>query len=356
MYFEKFSFGIIQWYEQNKRDLPWRQYSDPYIIWLSEIILQQTRVDQGLSYFYKFVTTYPTVESLALAEEQDVLRLWQGLGYYSRARNLHFSAKKIHKDHNGVFPGSFKSLLELKGVGRYTAAAIASFAYKEKVAVVDGNVLRVLSRIFGITADIASGTGMKDFEKLANDLLPNLNSHIYNQGIMEFGALHCTPQLPKCPTCPFSSFCYAFEHSAQKSLPVKSKKIKKKERFFNYLIFKWDSSILMRRRDKNDIWEGLFEFLLLESSDSITSPHTLLASSQPQFIELGFSNLSLVNEKKHVLTHQNIYAKFWFVDLKDESGYQSALKLFDLQSFQIDEIHSLPKPVLINNFLINHIF
>ncbi|HEX8547868.1 MAG TPA: A/G-specific adenine glycosylase [Cytophagaceae bacterium] len=356
MKFEKFSWGILEWYENNKRDLPWREYTDPYIIWLSEIILQQTRVDQGLSYFNKFIAKYPTVELLAEAEEQEVLRLWQGLGYYSRARNLHFSAKKINEDYEGVFPPSYQALLKLKGVGRYTAAAIASFAYKEPVAVVDGNVLRVLARVFGIKDDIASGRGMKEFERLAADLLPSLNSHIYNQGIMEFGALHCTPQLPKCVTCPFNSFCYAFQHSAQKTLPVKSKKLKKKERYFHYLVFKSNDSLLMQRRGSNDIWKGLFEFLLLEGNDSFTTPQTILAEKHIDFTDAACINLVLLSEKKHILTHQNIYAKFWLVEIHDEAMYGRALKIFDLQSFEIEEVHTLPKPVLINNFLINHIF
>ncbi|MFP4091343.1 MAG: A/G-specific adenine glycosylase, partial [Cyclobacteriaceae bacterium] len=210
---QDFAERIIGWYHHHKRDLPWRHSRDPYIIWLSEIILQQTRVVQGLPYFMRFAEAFPTVYDLASASQQEVLRLWQGLGYYSRARNMHACARLIVEQHNGVFPLHYQELLQLKGVGPYTAAAIASFAYNETVAVLDGNVFRVLARVFGVEDDISSGQGQKRFQALAAQLVPEGKAGEYNQAIMEFGALQCTPQSPACLLCPLSEICYAFHHN-----------------------------------------------------------------------------------------------------------------------------------------------
>ena len=219
-----FSNHIRDWYNSNKRDLPWRNTTDPYSIWLSEIILQQTRVTQGLSYYLKFIDRYPTVHNLADADENDVLKTWQGLGYYSRARNLHFSAKYISKTLNGTFPSSSDELKKLKGVGEYTAAAIASFCYKEPVAVLDGNVFRVLSRYFGISTPIDSTNGKKEFKELAAECLNNQFPDEHNQAIMEFGALQCTPKSPSCSGCPLSVNCVAYNDDLVSQLPLKSKK------------------------------------------------------------------------------------------------------------------------------------
>ena len=257
-----FADSILNWYAKNKRDLPWRHTNNPYFIWLSEVILQQTRVKQGLPYYEKFVETYPTVQELAEADEQNVLRLWQGLGYYSRARNLHAAAKFVHQELAGKFPENYQDLLKMKGVGQYTASAIASFAYNEKVAVVDGNVFRVLARVFGVDTDIASHRGAKEFGALASFLLPNNQTDEYNQGIMEFGALQCTPQKPNCMYCPMQSGCVAFQEGKQKELPVKIKKIKIKNRYFHYLIFEYQKDgatyLALKKRVGKDIWKVCF--------------------------------------------------------------------------------------------------
>ncbi|MFB0925151.1 MAG: A/G-specific adenine glycosylase, partial [Vicingaceae bacterium] len=231
-----FSEKLIVWYNEHKRDLPWRKTTDPYQIWLSEIILQQTRVNQGLDYFNKFIKKHPDIHSLAQSSEKDVLNLWQGLGYYSRARNLHFTAKYISNELNGEFPTEYKDILNLKGVGEYTAAAIASFAYKEAYPVVDGNVYRVLSRMFGIENPIDSTEGKKVFKQLATELIDTKNPDTYNQAIMEFGALQCTPKKPNCEDCPYLLECFAYKNGLITELPKKEKKIKQRNRYFNYLV------------------------------------------------------------------------------------------------------------------------
>ncbi len=233
-----FSNTLINWYLQNKRELPWRNTKNPYYIWLSEIILQQTRVAQGLPYYLNFITTFPTVKALANTSEEEVLKLWQGLGYYSRARNLHATAKHISAELNGIFPNNYADLLKLKGVGEYTAAAIASFSYNEDIAVVDGNVFRVLSRFFGVESDISDNKTRKEFQSLANSILPKGKASDFNQAIMEFGAIQCVPKSPNCSDCIFNTNCYALQKNKVGELPVKTKKIKIKNRFLNYIIVK----------------------------------------------------------------------------------------------------------------------
>src|ERR1043165_6651460 len=256
-----FSGKIMTWYEQNKRDLPWRNTRDPYLIWLSEVILQQTRVDQGMAYYHKFAEAFPTVKDLAKADSDKVMKLWQGLGYYSRARNLHAAAKMVAGKYKGVFPASYEGIKELKGVGDYTAAAIASFAFKLPHAVVDGNVYRVLSRVFGIETPIDSTQGKKEFNKLANELLDISNPADHNQAVMEFGSQFCKPVNPDCKSCFFNTKCFAFKHSKVPELPVKSKKTKVRSRYLNYfIIVDKNGSIFVHKRQKKDIWEGLYEF------------------------------------------------------------------------------------------------
>ncbi len=307
---------------------------------MSEIILQQTRVNQGLPYYYRFVEAYPSLDKLAAAPEQEVLRHWQGLGYYSRARNMLKSAQYIQQELNGKFPPDFKSLKTLKGVGNYTAAAIASFAYHEKVAVVDGNVYRVLARIFGIYTDITSPAGQKEFAALANNLLPDTDSHLFNQGIMEFGALHCVPINPSCQDCIFQDVCVAKAKDLQSLLPVKKKSLKKRERYFNYLVLEVRKRLVLSERKGKDIWTGLYEFPLQESRSLWNSKKQV----QKAWPELQLSNLSISKEYKHVLSHQNIHAVFWMA--KAESCENVPGKLFTIK-----EIQDLPKPVLISRFL-----
>ncbi|HIP35281.1 MAG TPA: A/G-specific adenine glycosylase [Crocinitomix sp.] len=289
----EFTTLIQQWYRLNKRDLPWRNVNCAYKIWISEIILQQTQVVQGLDYYDSFIKKYPTVYALANATEQDVLHLWQGLGYYSRARNLHFTAKQIVNEFNGVFPNTYNLIIKLKGVGDYTASAIASFAFNEPHAVVDGNVYRVLSRVFNINTPINSSKGIKAFKQLASTLLDNKKPGVHNQALMEVGALICKPKLPLCHQCPLNHICLGFKNSNQLNFPVKIKKVNIKKRTLNYLVVtdKKDT-IVIKKRDKGDIWQGLYDF---PSADHY----------------LNTSHILLDCEIKHILTHQHITAKFW---------------------------------------------
>ena len=337
---------IINWYSQHKRDLPWRNTQDPYKIWLSEIILQQTRVAQGLPYYEKFVNTLPTIEDFAKAEIDLVLRLWQGLGYYSRARNMYETAQMIMNDYGGKFPTTYKDLLKLKGIGSYTAAAIASFAFNEPVAAIDGNVFRVLSRLFGIETDILSTQAKKVFGEIAQEMLDETQADIFNQAMMEFGAMQCTPANPNCMFCPVSLECYANQTQAQAKFPVKEKKLKIKNRYLTYFVVEVDKQILMKQRKEKDIWTGLFDFYLLESA----TPLEDLTEVEDIFLQTLFAEAKHIGFDKaltHQLTHQKLYVKFWRVELEKlpvelPLGYQF---------YSIDEIEHLAKPILIENYL-----
>jgi A/G-specific adenine glycosylase len=344
-----FSTALIDWYDLNKRDLPWRNTDDPYVIWLSEIILQQTRVKQGLPYFQSFLDHFPTVETLADASEQEVLKLWQGLGYYSRARNMLVCARQIVLEYNGQFPNDYERLLKLKGVGKYTAAAIGSFAFKIPVAVIDGNVFRVLSRIFGIDDDIADSKSYYVFEKKAQLLLDQKFPDKFNQAIMEFGALHCTPKNPNCEDCIFKSQCFAYHKDLQAILPVKKKKIKKRTRFFNYCLISYENQVLVRKRGPKDIWEGMFEFLLIETEEKKSID--ILLSNDLKFLD-GLSNLSTCSENyKHVLTHQTIFASFLRFSLKDIESFEFIKNKFDMKMISFDELDLLPISRLTDKYL-----
>lgn len=339
----KFSNKLIYWYLQNQRDLPWRQTSNPYFVWLSEIMLQQTRVAQGLSYYLKFTTTFPTVFHLAKASENTVLKMWQGLGYYSRARNLHFTAKLIANELDGKFPTSYKEIIKLKGIGDYTASAIASICFNEPTAVVDGNVYRVLARYYGIKTPINSTAGIKEFKTLAQSLLDVKKPGTFNQAIMDFGALHCKPQNPLCSTCIFKESCVAVEKNLQKELPVKDKKIKVTKRYFNYLVVVTASNkTIINERKGKGIWQGLYQFPLIESKKTICKNELC---DTPEFTEL-FSNettLSLFNKKEivHKLSHQHLHTQFWVVET---NSHPNATILWQ------DTSH-FPVPILIANFL-----
>lgn len=330
-----FANRIMTWYQEYKRDLPWRSVRDPYKIWLSEIILQQTRVSQGLPYYLRFIEKYPTVKYLAKADVQEVLRFWQGLGYYSRARNLHACAKRVMEEHEGKFPESFETLKKLPGIGDYTAAAIASICFKEPVAVVDGNVYRVLARIFGIDTAINSPKAKKEFFELSNKLISNGYPDVYNQAVMEFGALHCKPQNPLCEECPFAKQCVANLKDLQGMLPIKEKKQKIRKRYFYYSVYQQGKSLAFKKREKKDIWQGLYDFELLESSKPITKSALEKATAGKRY--------QLSEEYKHVLSHQIIYARF--VIFKDES------KNNNISFYTLKKVSALPKPVLISNFL-----
>ncbi|MBB6612951.1 A/G-specific adenine glycosylase [Pontibacter sp. Tf4] len=346
-----FSQTLITWYHRHKRNLPWRSTTDPYFIWLSEVILQQTRVNQGLPYYHKFTEAYPTVQDLAAAPEDEVLRLWQGLGYYSRARNMHHTAKQIVQEYGGNFPGNYSELLKLKGVGSYTAAAIAAFAFKEQVAVLDGNVFRVLSRVFGISDDIAAPASRKIFQEQADKLVPADEPDTYNQAIMEFGAIQCTPVMPDCLFCPLQQSCFAFTHGLVQELPVKSKAKAARPRYFHYLVFAWQGRYYMRKRLEGDIWQGLYDFYLYESADKHLDADALLAELNAAGIPVAADHFSGPRkEYKHVLSHQKITAKFYLIQLserlKNEVEQETRLAIYNPE--KIDE---LPKPVLISNYL-----
>lgn len=306
-----FSEILIKWYHHSKRDLPWRETTDSYKIWLSEVILQQTRVAQGLEYYHNFVEYFPTVNDLASVEEEVVLRLWQGLGYYSRARNLHKAAKLVIEDYAGQFPTDYSTLLKLPGIGEYTAAAIASFSANEVQAVLDGNVFRVLARFFGIKEPINSSKGKKIFLTLANDLIDPDNPALYNQSIMEFGALQCKPKNPDCATCPISSTCYAYTHNEVAVFPLKVKKAKSRDRYFNYFVIRDEDHILVNRRGKGDIWQHLYDFPLIETTEEL-APGAWV--DHEEIVQAFGSNIIFEHVSapyKHVLSHQNIYARFF---------------------------------------------
>ena len=334
-----FEAEITRWYKLNKRDLPWRKTRDPYLIWLSEIILQQTRVNQGLSYYEKFSEKYPTVQDLANEKEEEVLKLWQGLGYYSRARNMHFTAKYIVENLNGKFPSSYDEILKLKGVGEYTAAAVASFSFDEKKAVLDGNVFRLLSRYFGIHLPIDSSSGKKEFKSLANDLILDKEPGTYNQAIMEYGALVCTPKVPGCKSCRLSINCEALSKNEVDILPLKSKKINKRDRFFNFLVISDGESTYLQQRLEKDIWIRLFQFPLLETEQEISSiENNSLIDSKHYLVN--------VSDHKHLLSHQTIYAKFWLFKSETALPQNSKFKIVS-----ISEIHNYAVPKLIENYL-----
>ncbi|MGV9003012.1 A/G-specific adenine glycosylase [Flavobacterium sp.] len=339
-----FSKTLVSWYLQNKRELPWRNTVNPYPIWLSEIMLQQTRVAQGLPYFLKFTERFPTVFDLATADEETVLKLWQGLGYYSRARNLHQTAQTVAEDFDGKFPSTYKELLKLKGIGEYTAAAIASFAFNENVAVVDGNVFRVLARYFDIETDIASSAAKKEFTALAQELLPKGKANIFNQAIMEFGALQCVPKNPDCKNCVLNDSCLALKYKKVTQLPVKLKKTKVQKRFFNYLIFKDErGNTLLQKRTQKGIWHNLYEFPLLETLEELTDITTIELIKSQSFVQNKIEYIKLMNTTKiaHKLSHQHLSISFWeiTVDGTLDNGIDSNAAL------------AFPFPIVIFNFI-----
>tara|TARA_R110002072_G_scaffold281965_3_gene444661 strand:- start:2623 stop:3645 length:1023 start_codon:yes stop_codon:yes gene_type:complete len=330
-----FSLSIRNWYRLNKRDLPWRDTSDAYFIWLSEIIMQQTRIQQGASYYLKFISNYPTVQDLANANERDILNDWQGLGYYSRARNLHYSAKTICEKYNGIFPKTYQEIIELKGIGQYTASAISSFAFGEVKAVVDGNVYRLLSRVFDIEIAIDSTSGKKYFQKLADELINNKHPGEHNQAIMELGSLVCKPANPLCDECPLNDTCLAFSKKNIDQRPVKLKKTKVRNRYFHYFIFKQENKILIEQRTAKDIWQNMFQFPLFES-DGKSEDH----------IQQLWQNQSYQSEViTHILSHQKISAVFHHIDSFPKERNEKWMEI------GITEVQDHPLPRLIDKYL-----
>ena len=341
----KFSNSLLHWYLQHKRDLPWRNTTNPYHIWLSEIMLQQTRVAQGTPYYLKFTEAFPTIFDLANASEEQVLKLWQGLGYYSRARNLHVTAKYIANELNGVFPCNYNGLLKLKGVGEYTAAAIASFAYNEVVPVVDGNVFRVLARYFDVETDIASSGAKKEFTALANELIPPDNPSGFNQAMMEFGALQCVPKNPNCKSCIFNESCLALSKKKVAQLPVKLKKIKVTNRFLNYLVFIDNkNATLINQRTEKGIWQNLYEFPVIETDDEATI-EVIKDKIKVDFKDKNIKMVTIFNDKTiiHKLSHQKLHINFF--EVRVATNLENNIALAAIENF--------PFPIVIFNFIQN---
>lgn len=312
-----FQENLLAWYNPEDRPLPWKGIQNPYHIWLSEIILQQTRVEQGLAYYLRFVETYPSIQDLAAAPDDEVMKLWEGLGYYSRARNLLAAARYVAHELGGVFPKTYEGIRLLKGVGPYTAAAIASFAYNLPHAVVDGNVFRVLARFFGISTPQDTTEGKKQFTELAETLLDASQAGRYNQAIMDFGATVCLPRNPQCKKCPLQSGCVALKEQRIGELPVKSKKIVKTERFFHYLVFNFEGQALIQKREEKDIWQELYQFPLLEN-ESLEQSWELLQAQLQEKTGLSLPSHTLRKGSKvfqQLLTHQVVNARFWEIDL-----------------------------------------
>ncbi|MEX2350372.1 MAG: A/G-specific adenine glycosylase [Flavobacteriaceae bacterium] len=341
-----FTSKLIQWYRQHKRDLPWRKTKEPYRVWLSEIMLQQTRIDQGLSYYLKFIETFPTVHHLASASEEEVLKLWQGLGYYSRARNLHHTARYVVENGNGKFADNYKDLLALKGIGDYTASAIASICYNEPQAVVDGNVYRVLSRVFGIKTPVNATGALKEFKAVAQKHLDSKDPGEFNQALMEFGALYCKPQNPDCNHCIFKEDCYAFNHQMVTELPVKTSRTKVRNRFFNYLVvLSSDDKTILEKRTASGIWKNLYQFPLIEKKEN----QALEIKEVKEFLNVAeIESISLYSEKPvvHKLSHQHLHIQFWIV-------YSGNL---GTAGIPFTEIEQLPVPIVLHNFIVNFSF
>jgi A/G-specific adenine glycosylase len=339
---------LLLWYNSHKRDLPWRKNLNPYNVWISEIVLQQTRINQGIHYYNRFIDKYPDNLSLASANEEEVLKMWQGLGYYTRARNLHFASKQILNEFNGTFPNNFSELKKLKGVGEYTAAAIASIVFNEPVAAIDGNVYRVLARLFAIDLPANSASGKNYFKKMANDLIdPNLPGD-FNQAMMEFGALQCVPANPDCSICPFRNECAAFRIDSVSKFPIKKRTPKIKDRFFHYFIIEQGQSVLFKQRTGEDIWKNMYDFPLLETNNPLTPEELMHTESWKHF----FNNKKVTiikqsEEISHLLSHQRIHARFYHLLPDSFENMQSHYFLIDKK-----DISSLPVPKIIESYLL----
>lgn len=341
-----FQQEIVNWYHLHKRDLPWRNTKDAYVIWLSEIIMQQTRIEQGLPYFNRFLAEYPTVADFAAATETQVLKLWQGLGYYSRGRNMLHTAQEVKTLHAGIFPMQYDLLIKLKGIGAYTAAAISSFSSGESRAVLDGNVFRLLSRYYGLDTPINTTEGSKVFTALATKLIKNQDPMVYNQAIMEFGALQCKPKSPDCSICPLHISCHAYCHQMVGDLPVKLKKPAQKIRHFNYLILQENEQILVKKRQPGDIWQHLYDFPLIETIQQSDVFDSSLAK-EIRTIYGDQVNIQPLMVKKHVLTHQIIYVQFFALANYIINFNQNAAIMWVSKK----ELDNLPQPKVITDFI-----
>ena len=337
---------LIAWYEINKRNLPWRDTVNPYLIWVSEIILQQTRVNQGLDYYRRFVDAYPDIFSLADADIDDILKIWQGLGYYSRARNMHTAAKQIATTHHGKFPGSYNELITVKGIGDYTASAIASFAFGQPVPVIDGNVNRVIARLYGVQQPVNKPVGQKIIRSYAEKLLVNESPGTYNQAIMEFGALQCVPHRPDCERCILNTACVAYGDAVVELLPVKEKSLKISTRYFHYLNVTYRDKTFIRRRSDGDIWNGLYEFPLIET-ESETDAELLVRSEMWQLLFKGQTpNIRIISPMAtHRLTHRILKIRFYDIFIDKPLLQQNFIEINQA------DIYRYAVPVVIDNYL-----
>ncbi|MFW5979015.1 MAG: A/G-specific adenine glycosylase [Bacteroidia bacterium] len=342
--------SLERWYNEHSRHLPWRETSDPYKIWVSEIILQQTRVSQGLTYYNNFIMKFPDVHALASASTNDVLKAWQGLGYYTRAKNLHETAKTIAFKFNGKFPDNYKELIKLKGIGEYTAAAIASFAFNEKIAAVDGNIQRFLSRLYGIDLPVNALQGKRKIQELADWLLNPDNPGKHNQAMMEFGAIQCLPRLPNCKNCPCNEVCVAYLNNEETKYPVKTLKKRKTNRYFHFLIIKQGNNIILEKRNDVNIWKNLYQFPMIEGfKDGGIKEIKKSQKWKEIFYDQTPKLIREYSEYKHVLTHQNIYAKFYQLEIAEIPGNLNEYFI----TTKISQFEDYPIPRLIEKFIQN---
>ena len=342
----KFNYLILSWFDKNKRELPWRNTLNPFHIWLSEIILQQTRVEQGKNFYLNFITEFDTVKDLANADEQKVLKLWQGLGYYSRARNLHFTAQFVSNELNGVFPDSFKELKKLKGIGDYTAAAIASIVYKEPVPAVDGNMFRVFSRYFNVEDDISLAKTKKVFWDLGLEVIDEKRPGDFNQAVMDLGATICLPKAPKCEICPINESCEALRLNKVIDLPIKTKKTKITNRFLHFILVENEGKIGLVKREGNDVWRNLFTLPMIETTTDLLDNELLIKENI--HLDLGF-----ISEEKHILSHQNLFIKYYRYTA-DVSKIEQLRNVSDFEWINLNDIENCPLPKPIEKFINYH--
>ncbi|MDK2977703.1 MAG: A/G-specific adenine glycosylase [Bacteroidales bacterium] len=339
---------FVTWYEQNKRGLPWRETNDPYYIWISEIILQQTRINQGIRYYYNFIKQFPDIYTLANAPIEEVLKIWQGLGYYSRARNMHYAAQQIINHYHGMFPDSFHELLKLKGIGEYTAAAIASIAFNIPEPALDGNVYRVLSRLYGIAESPQKADGKKTFKQKATELIKNQPPGIFNQALMEFGALQCIPKNPDCTHCMLKNLCFAFKNNMVNELPLKKLKIIQSNRYFHFLHIHYQNKIYIEQRTQNDIWKLLYQLPLIETNKPVYTENLTKQTLWKNLFKGTTVNIQNISKEiLHHLSHQKLFAKFYHINIDHPNSYL----LNNYMEINAEDIEKYSIPKLLDNFL-----
>ncbi|MGC9373409.1 MAG: A/G-specific adenine glycosylase [Bacteroidales bacterium] len=341
---------FVTWYEQNKRALPWRETNDPYPIWISEIILQQTKVNQGISFYYNFIKQFPDIYTLANAPIEKVLKIWQGLGYYSRARNMHYAAQQVINQYQGKFPANFQELLKLKGIGEYTAAAIASIAFNIPEPALDGNVYRVLSRLYGIAESPQKADGKKIFRQKAMELIKNQPPGIFNQALMEFGALQCIPKNPDCTRCVLKNLCFAFKNNMVNELPLKKQRIKQRQRYFHFLHIHYQNKIYIEQRTQNDIWKLLYQLPLIETNKPVNTENLTNQTLWENLFNGTRVNIQNISKEIiHQLSHQKLFTKFYSINI----DYPNAYLLKNYMEINAEDIEKYSIPKLLDNFLRN---